>query len=166
MDFREINIADLSFKPFELISKDWMLITSGDEQGFNTMTASWGGLGVLWHKNVVTVYIRPQRYTYEFVEKNGLLTLSFFGEEHRSALTLCGSKSGRDCDKAKEAGLTPLFVDGTTAFEEANLVLVCKKLYFDDLEPKQFLDSEIEKNYAAKDYHRMYILEIVKAYQK
>lgn len=166
MDFREINIADLSFKPFELISKDWMLITSGDEQRFNTMTASWGGLGVLWHKNVATVYIRPQRYTYEFVEKNDLLTLSFFGEEYRSALTLCGSKSGRDCDKAKEAGLTPLFVDGTTAFEEANLVLVCKKLYFDDLEPKQFLDSEIEKNYAAKDYHRMYILEIVKAYQK
>ena len=166
MDFREINIADLSFKPFELISKDWMLITSGDEQGFNTMTASWGGLGVLWHKNVATVYIRPQRYTYEFVEKNDLLTLSFFGEEYRSALTLCGSKSGRDCDKAKEAGLTPLFVDGTTAFSEANLILVCKKLYFDDLEPKQFLDSEIEKNYAAKDYHRMYILEIVKAYQK
>lgn len=166
MDFREINIADLSFKPFELISKDWMLITSGDEQGFNTMTASWGGLGVLWHKNVATVYIRPQRYTYEFVEKSDLLTLSFFGEEYRSALTLCGSKSGRDCDKAKEAGLTPLFVDGTTTFEEANLVLVCKKLYFDDLEPKQFLDSEIEKNYAAKDYHRMYILEIVKAYQK
>lgn len=166
MDFREINIADLSFKPFELISKDWMLITSGDAQGFNTMTASWGGLGVLWHKNVATVYIRPQRYTYEFVEKNDLLTLSFFGEEYRSALTLCGSKSGRDCDKAKEAGLTPLFVDGTTAFAEANLVLVCKKLYFDDLEPKQFLDPEIEKNYAAKDYHRMYILEIVKAYQK
>ena len=78
MDFREINIADLSFKPFELISKDWMLITSGDAQGFNTMTASWGGLGVLWHKNVATVYIRPQRYTYEFVEKNDLLTLSFF----------------------------------------------------------------------------------------
>ena len=93
MDFREINIADLSFKPFELISKDWMLITSGDAQGFNTMTASWGGLGVLWHKNVATVYIRPQRYTYEFVEKNDLLTLSFFGEEYRSALTLCGSKS-------------------------------------------------------------------------
>jgi len=139
-----------------------MLITAGDDKGFNTMTASWGGLGVLWNKSVAFTFIRKQRYTYEFTEDNDLFTLCFFDEDYRNALSICGSKSGRDIDKVKETGLTPVHIDGTTYFDEARLVLVCKKQYFQDIDPKNFLNADIEKNYPAKDYHRMYIGEIVK----
>ena len=144
-----------------------MLVTSGVPGACNTMTASWGGVGVIWNKPVTTIYIRPQRYTYEFLEKNSLYTLSFFDEEYRAALKLCGYKSGRDMDKPKAAGLTPVELDGCAAFEEARLVLVCRKLYFSDIVPENLLDSTIDKvNYPAKDYHRMYIGEIVAAYTK
>ena len=109
---------------------------------FNTMTASWGQLGVLWNKNVITCYIRPNRYTYEYVEKGDTFTVSFYGEEYRKALSFCGSHSGRDCDKAKETGLTPAEVDGCMAFEEAELVLVCRKLYSYDLQESGFLTDD------------------------
>ena len=111
MAFRKIDISELSFNPFDKIGKQWMLLTGGDKDSFNTMTASWGQLGVLWNKNVLTCYIRPNRYTYDFVEKGECFTASFYGEEYRSALSFCGSHSGRDCDKAKETGLTPAEVD-------------------------------------------------------
>ena len=114
MAFREINAEELSFNPFDKIGKEWMLITAGDEAKHNTMTASWGGLGIMWGKKVATVYIRPQRYTKEFVDQNERFTISFYKEEYRKALSICGSKSGRDCEKEKEAGLTPYYVDGTT----------------------------------------------------
>lgn len=166
-NFRKTDPRELGDNPFRLIGDDWMLVTSGTQESYNTMTASWGGVGILWNKPVATVYIRPQRYTYAFIEKNELLTLSFFTEKHRKALAFCGAKSGRDCDKAKECGLTPFAVDGSTAFEQARLVLVCKKLYFDDIKPAHFLDAAIDgANYPGKDYHRMYICEILAAYQK
>ena len=113
MAFKEVDIKSLNFNPFTKIGSEWMLITAGDESGCNTMTASWGGLGVLWGKNVATCYIRPQRYTKKFVDANDTFTLSFYGPEYKQALSICGSKSGRDCDKVKEAGLTPYFTDGT-----------------------------------------------------
>lgn len=165
--FTEITPESINDNTFKLIGKDWTLITSGDEKDFNTMTASWGGLGILWNKKVAFIFIRPQRYTYEFIEKNDHLTLSFFEEKYRNALNICGTKSGRDCDKVKEAGLTPEFIDGTTTFKESRLTLVCKKLYFQDLNSENFYDNSIdEKNYPNKDYHRMYVCEIVKAYEK
>lgn len=165
--FQKIDPRALEDNPFRLIGDDWMLVTSGAPDHFNTMTASWGGVGILWNKPVATIYIRPQRYTYEFIEQNDLLTLSFFTEEYRKALAFCGAKSGRDFDKAKECGLTPAAADGGTAFEEARLVLVCKKSYFDDIEPAHFLDASIDgANYPGRDYHRMYICEILGAYQK
>lgn len=163
MEFKEIKAADLEFNPFTRIGSDWMLITAGDESKFNTMTASWGGAGVLWGKNVVTCYIRPQRYTKEFVDASDTFTLSFFGPGHRDALNLCGSVSGRDCDKAAEAGLTPYHTDGTTAFREAELILVCRKLYQDEMPPENFIAKENDaKWYPNHDYHTMYIGEIVK----
>lgn len=163
MSFREISAEELDFNPFTRIGKDWMLITAGDEEKFNTMTASWGGAGVFWGKNVVTCYIRPQRYTKEFVDAADQFTLSFFGPGHRDALNLCGTVSGRDCDKAAKAGLTPFYTDGTTAFEEAQLIFVCRKLYADEMPAGQFIARENdEKWYPNHDYHTMYIAEIVK----
>ena len=163
---REIKATEIKENAIKLIGKDWTLITSGDENAYNTMTASWGGLGQLWNKDVCFIFIRPQRYTYEFIEKNELFTLSFYAEEYRKALSFCGTKSGRDYDKAKETGLTPLFTDGTTTFEEAKLTLVCRKLAFQDMSPEGFLDESIKDNYAQNDYHRIYVGEILKVYEK
>ena len=167
MAFHEVPIESLEFNPFKKISKQWMLITAGDEKKSNTMTASWGGLGIMWGKNVATAYIRPNRYTKEFVDVNDTFTISFFDESYRKALNICGSVSGRDKDKIKEAGLTPYFVDGTAAFEEANLILVCKKMYHGDILPENFEDEKIDtKWYPQKDYHTMYISEILKVLVK
>ncbi|GAA0801399.1 flavin reductase family protein [Faecalicatena orotica] len=167
MGFKEISVEELQFNPFTKIGKEWMLVTAGDETSHNTMTASWGGVGVMWGKNVVSVYIRPQRYTKEFVDANDTFTLSFYDEAYKKALGICGSKSGRDCDKEAEAGLTPYYVDGTTAFEEANMILVCKKQYHQDMAAEHFDEKENdEKCYPQKDYHTMYMAEIVKVLVK
>lgn len=161
MNYREIKPEELSGNTFKMIGSDWMLVSAADGDRFNTMTASWGGLGVLWSKPVCFVFIRPQRYTYEFTEKSDRLTLSFFGGEEREALTLCGRKSGRDCDKVKEAGLTPIWVgEGAPSFEEAKIILDCKKIYVDDIKEEKMIDPSIMKNYAAKDFHRVYVCEV------
>lgn len=163
----EYDIQALSFNPFELIGREWCLISAGNRSAHNTMTASWGGLGILWNKEVATCYIRPQRYTKEFVDREDMFTLSFFPEEYRSALNLCGSVSGRDHDKPAEAGLTPLFVDGTVTYEEASLVLICKKLYAQPMEKGCFTDETVYgRNYPQGDLHTMYIGEIVKVLKK
>ena len=160
---KNVDPKSISQNVFAAIDDQWMLLTAGDKAKANTMTASWGGMGVLWNKNVVTVYVRPQRYTYEFMEKGDYFTIAFFGEEWRDALKLCGAKSGRDIDKVKECGFTLAYGAGDAPyFAEAQLVLVCKKLYFDDIEPGHFLEDDIAgKNYPSKDYHRMYIGEVV-----
>lgn len=163
MKFKEINPCELQLNPFTKIESEWMLITAGNNKKYNTMTASWGGLGVYWNKNVITTYIRPQRYTKEFIDANDIFTVSFFKPEYREALNICGTLSGRDCDKVSKAGLSPYFVDGTTAFEQADMIFICKKLYEDTMPPKNFIDKEGgEKWYPDKDYHTMYISEIVK----
>ena len=168
MAFREISVEQLKDNPFTLINKDWMLITAGDAEKHNTMTASWGGVGELWGKYVSTIYIRPQRYTREFVEREAYFTLAFFGEEHRKALALCGARSGRDIDKIRECGFTVAAGAGNAPyFEEAELVLVCRKLYWQDMDPAHFLDPGIDgKWYPDQDYHRIYIGEIVECLKK
>lgn len=164
MSFKEVNPEKLFFNPFQKIS-DWMLITAGDENGFNTMTASWGGMGVLWNKNVITTYIRPQRYTKEFVDNHDTFTISFYSSQYKEALRLLGTVSGRDEDKVAKSGLTPCFLEGTTAFEEATIVFVCRRLYQDPLKAKNFVAKDIIKEcYPEKDYHTMYISEIVKVF--
>lgn len=161
--FREIKPKDIPDNVFKLIGDDWMLITAGVSKDYNTMTASWGGLGILWGAPVSYCFIRPHRYTYNFVEKNETYTLSFFDEKYRKALQYCGAHSGRDVDKAEATGLTVVEgEDNTVYFEEARLVLVCKKLYYQDLNPENFLDLSIDRNYLKKDYHRMYVGKIVK----
>ncbi|MDP4180523.1 MAG: flavin reductase [Bacillota bacterium] len=159
--FKSISPEDISENVFKLIGEDWTLITAGTLEKHNTMTASWGGFGVLWGKKVAFIFVRPQRYTYEFLEKQNNFTLSFFGQEYRDVLKLCGSKSGRDINKVAEAGITPIGeMPGKVYFKESRLVIITKKLYFQDINPENFLDPEIAKNYPGKDYHRLYIGEI------
>ena len=159
---KAIDIKSLEFSPFVKIGDEWALITAGSSENYNTMTVSWGGLGVLWGAPSATVYIRPQRYTREFFEKNELFTISFFASEYKKALSFCGSHSGRNCDKSKETGLTPIEIDGTTSFEEAELILVCRKKYSQDMTADSFLDkSLLEKWYPNNDLHTVYIGEII-----
>ncbi len=162
----QFGVEDITDNPFKLINKDWMLVTAGDINSWNTLTASWGTLGILWHKPVATVYIRPTRHTFEFTEKNEIFTMSFFTEEHRDALKFCGSHSGRDYDKAAETGLTPVQAHGGVAFAEARQVIICRKLYAEDIKPELFLDEKIEELYPKKDYHKAYVGEIIGVYRK
>jgi len=165
--FEIITPSDLKRNPFTLIGEEWMLITAGDTHNYNTMTASWGGFGVLWHKNICTIYVRPQRYTFEFLEKNEIFTLSFLGRGYRDALKFCGTKSGRDYNKAAETGLTPAATEmNSTAFYESKIIIECRKIYFQDILPENFLDDSIIKNYPDSDYHRIYIGEILNIYSK
>ena len=167
-DFKEINPSEINDNVIKLIGSDWMLITAGDHVRQNCMTASWGGVGVMWNYPVAVAVIRPQRYTFEFTEREELMTLSFLGEEHRKALTYCGTHSGRDEDKIANAGLSVAFTESDTpAIAQARLVLECKKLYIADLKEENFLDKAIiERWYPEKDFHRAYVMQILKAYIK
>ncbi len=163
---KEITPDKLSKSAFELIGKDWMLITAGDENKYNTMTASWGGLGVLWNKNVVFAFVRPQRFTYEFMQNSEYFSCSFFKEEYRNALSYCGKYSGRDVDKAKECNITPDFSENAPYFEEADTVVVCKKLYVQQMNESSVIDDSIKVNYSGDDYHYVFVGEIVKVLKK
>ena len=162
--FTQITPEEFNVSPFRLIGDEWMLISAPDdtkESGLSAMTASWGGLGVLWNENIATVYIRPQRYTYSLVEKCDRFALCFFDEDYKKALRLCGSKSGRDLDKLKECGLTSEIIDGVSVISEAKTVMICKKLYADDLKEDKFIDREHLSHYNG-DFHRFYIVKIEK----
>lgn len=163
----KIHIKDLKESATSLFDDRWCLITAGTKEGYNTMTASWGAMGQLWGKAVSFIFIRPQRYTKEFVDKNDIFTLSFFPEEYKKALAFCGKYSGRDYDKAKETGLTPIEIDGSMSFEESNIIIVCKKIAQQGIDPKGFIDSSIDSaSYPDKDYHTMYVGEIIACYKK
>lgn len=166
--FKEISINEISMNPFTKIGDEWALLTAGSRQGgFNMMTASWAGFGMFWGKNVATVYIRESRYTRKFFNENDLFTVSFYDETYREALNKCGYLHGNECDKVKESKLTPYFFDGTTAFEEANLIFCCRKLFHADV-AKDTTDAHevFESIYADNDLHRLYIGEIVKVLKK
>jgi flavin reductase (DIM6/NTAB) family NADH-FMN oxidoreductase RutF len=165
--FRKIKSSQINDNPFKLIGADWMLITAGTVESLNTMTASWGGLGVLWNLPVATVYVRPSRHTFQFIEENPVYTISFFDESFRSALNFCGSHSGRDTDKITGTGLIPAATEnGSVSFKQARLVIECGKLYHHDIDPSKFLDPDIAKHYPTPDYHREYIGRILSVYEK
>ena len=160
----EITPDEFNRSPFRLIGKEWMLICAPDGSkrcGASAMTASWGGLGILWNKPVATAYIRPQRYTYGLVEESNRISLCFLGEEYRKALAFCGRASGRDCDKLAECGLSVEIIDGVAAVAESNVIMICRKLYADDLKEEKLVDRDMLSHYNG-DYHRFYILEIEK----
>lgn len=165
--FQRIEAKDLTENVFSLISDKWMLITAGTAEHCNTMTASWGGLGVIWGAPSATCYIRPQRYTKEFVDREEYFTLAFFSEEWRKALALCGSKSGRDVDKVNECGFTVEEARcGAPYFQQADLVLVCRKRFVQPLDPDNMPQDVKERWYPERDYHIMYIAEIVEVLVK
>lgn len=164
--YQSVNPKNLPLNPFSAIGDQWMLITAGTKERCNTMTASWGGLGVLWGVPMATIYIRPQRYTKEFVDGGEYFTLCFFGEKYRDALKLCGTKSGRDVDKVKECGFTVAAAEcGAPYFEQADLVLVCRKRMTVPMDPALMPEDVKEKCYKG-DYHDMYWGEIVEALQR
>lgn len=165
---KEISVSELQMNPMDLIAKEWMLVTAGNEsRGYNTMTASWGHLGAIWGHGgglpTAVIYLRPQRYTKEFVDREELFSLSVFPEEYKKALGYLGSHSGRDEDKVAAVGLTPVFGEDTTWFAEAKLVLVCRKLYHAPIKAEGFVDeSIIDDCYPNRDFHEMYIGKIEK----
>lgn len=162
---KNIPIRELKIKAFDLWDKDWLLLTSGDfsERKFNAMTVAWGSIGNMWNLPFAMVVVRPTRFTFEFINSYPSFTLCGFSEDYRKALNLLGSKSGRDGNKIKEAGLTVMKSDKVAApvFEEAELAIECKKIYVEDFKPEQFMDDRIERNYPKKDYHRMIFGEIL-----
>ena len=165
--FRTVGLESLKDNIFKLIHRDWMLVTAGSMESFNMLTASWGGLGILWETEVAMCVIRPTRHTYGFMERSDIFRLSFFEEKHRKALKLCGKKSGRYVDKAKVAGLTPLpGRDGGIYFAEARMVLECRKLYWSDMDPTHFSNPKLDNFYPDKDYHRMYFGKILTCYAR
>ena len=164
---KKIDVKSLQDNVFSLIGDRWMLITAGTAERCNTMTASWGGLGVLWGAPAATCYLRPQRYTKEFVDREDYFTLTFFDEDQRKNLSLCGSKSGRDVDKVKACGFTVRTADcGAPYFEQARLVLVCRKRFVQAMDPANMPEDAKEKWYPNKDYHVMYMAEIVRVLTK
>lgn len=167
MSFIKKDISELNMNPFQRIGKEWFLITAGETaENYNTMTASWGAFGVMWGKNMFTCAVRPNRHTFGYVESNEYFSISFFDEKYRDMLNFCGTKSGRDFDKAKETGITPVEIDGIMTFEEAHTVLVCRKMFAQDMNEESFIDKDALKFYEKDPFHKMYISEIMAVYQK
>ncbi len=165
--FTAVDPLQLQENPFQLIGKDWTLITARKGDKVNTMTASWGGLGVLWNKNVAFIFIRPQRYTFDLVNDGETFSLNFLQESFRPMLGYCGKASGRDEDKIAHCGFHISTSENTPYIEEGRLAVICRKLYAQDLDPAAFFDASIlPQCYSDQDYHRMFIGEIVKVLVK
>ncbi len=164
--FKEIKVTEIPFSVFELKNK-WMLVTASKGDQVNTMTASWGGFGIMWNKEVAFVVIRPQRYTKEFVDNSESFSLSFFNDSFKKQLSYLGSTSGRDENKIEKAGLTVAYEGATPYFTEAETVITVKKLYAQPMEENCFIEKDIiDKWYKDKDFHILYIAEIEKVLQK
>lgn len=167
IDRKELGREDV----FDVIGQEWMLVTAGSKEKLNTMTASWGGLGWLWNKPVAFVFIRPERYTHDFVDANDRMTLSFYDKDWHKALQLCGSKSGRDIDKVAATGLSPVELEsGAMTFGQARLTLDCRKLFKTEMTEAAFLDKEVLARFyndrPGGSLHTIYVVEIERVYGK
>lgn len=159
----KIDLKDLVINPTEIWAKRWFLLTAGDMENHNTMTVAWGSIGTMWAKPFVQVVVRHSRYTFEFMNQHDTFTLCSFPEAYKKDLGILGQKSGRDGDKIAETKLTaiPSEVIPAPSFKEADLSIECKKIYFQDMEPENFLADYIGDCYPQKDYHRIYFGEIL-----
>ncbi len=165
--FEAIEPTQVSGNAFQLIGHDWMLVTAGVPGAVNMMTASWGGMGVMWNRPVCLAVVRPQRYTFEFLERESVYSLCFFDEQLRSTLTFCGTESGRDVDKVKETGLTPIEgPGGAIIWQQARLAFCCRKIHVQDIDPAGFVDPTLAENYPIQDYHRTYVGEVLQVLQR
>lgn len=164
-NFLSIQPSDITNNTFHLIGKEWMLIAAGNEQQNNCMTASWGGFGFLWNKPVVFIFVRPQRYTYNFLEEHDFFTLNFFDETYRSILNFCGKESGKQVNKAEQCKLdittTP---NGSIAYQQSRMIIECKKMYKEQFKPEAFIDKSALDFYPSNDFHYMYIAEITNCF--
>lgn len=176
---KQIKIENIKVNPFNLIGRDWMVISAGDEKAFNMMTASWGHLGALWGSGLdgratAEIFVRPSRYTDKFLNKKDCFVISFFNhEQYKKDLLYLGSHSGKDENKLSKTNLHVIFKDGLPCFKEAYLTLICKKIYKGKIKKDAFIDKQILKNYYngdsiynAASYHNVYVGEILKAYTK
>lgn len=168
MNYELFDITKLNDNFLTKIGNEWALLSASADGKCNGMTVSWGGVGVLWGKNVFFCFVRPQRFTKGFCDASDTITLSFFDNDKKDALKICGSKSGRDCDKFALAGLTPVIGEyGEVDFEESRMTLVGKKLFAQELSEDSFIAKSIIKScYPGNDYHTMYVCEIIEARRK
>ncbi|MCR5295399.1 MAG: flavin reductase [Lachnospiraceae bacterium] len=146
---------------FKQFDKKWALLTAGSKEKFNTMTISWGGLGTIWGKPVATVYVRTSRYTHEFMDNGEYFTVSFYPEEYKKVLGVLGSKSGRDIDKMNDSGLTPKEAGETMTFAEAEVTLLCRKLFKQPMDPANMPADLVEQFYKKDAPHDLYIGEVI-----
>ena len=166
-EFKKIAVSDLNLNPFNAIGKQWMLITAGDKDSYNMMTASWGGIGVLYNRPVAICFINPARYTYSIMEKGDTYTLTFYPDNCRKALEYCGTKSGRDEDKVKGSGLTPVQTEnGAMAFSQATLIIECRKLVSQSISLDAINNAQEREKRAMQPMHKMYIGEILNVWVK
>ncbi|WRS26638.1 flavin reductase [Oscillospiraceae bacterium MB08-C2-2] len=164
-EFQKIDPKEMPGNAIQRIGDDWMLITTKRGEEINTMTANWGGMGFLWHKPVVFLFVRPQRYTREFLDAGEEFTLSFYDRSFRPQMTLCGKQSGRDINKVEACHFTPRMFENAPAFEEAETVIACRKLFCQVQTEENFLDpSLLTSFYPDKDYHHFYVAEITGVY--
>lgn len=167
MFFKKMDLSELMCNPFTMIGKGWYLLTAGMPEEYNTMTASWGAMGEIWGKPSFHCVVRTNRHTLEYLDRNELFTVTFFDPGYKPALQFCGSHSGRDCDKAKETGLQPVLLDGTTTFAQARRVFVCRKLYTSMLQQDGFVKPETyEKWYSSDPMHREFVGEVIAYYER
>ena len=151
----------MNINPFDKFNRQWALVTAGNEDNFNSMTISWGSMGTIWGKDIITIYIRPERYTFEFLDKNDSFTVSFYDEKYRNALNIMGTLSGRDTDKAKESGLSPVSIEDSMTYKEADETYLCKKIYMDQID-KTKLPENLKKYYEDKKTHYIILGEVIK----
>lgn len=166
--FKKIEFKDFNENVFTLFKKETALLTAGGLGNHNTMTIGWGTLGVLWRKEIAIVYVKPTRYTYEFMNRSNLFTISWYNDtdEMRKNLTFCGTMSGRDVNKDEVCKLTPIELDGGVTYNEARLVIVCESIYNDRFEEQHFMDKELLGIYPNLKFHQRYIGKIIGIYKK
>ncbi|MDI9540226.1 MAG: flavin reductase family protein [Bacillota bacterium] len=152
--------------PFEKFYQHWALVTAGNKDSFNTMTVAWGSMGTLWSRPIVTIYIKPCRYTYNFLNENDYFTVSFYDEKYKKEMSVLGTNSGRDTDKVAMTSLTPVEVNNSMSFEEAECTIVLKKIYYQDMDIKQMPEAVIKRYYSEEAPHRMYIGEVIEIIEK
>ncbi len=159
--FQQTNPFLWQKNPFDQLHHGWGLLSAGNKKAANTMTVSWGGVGVLWNKPVVFAFVRPQRHTLSFLNGSEAFSLAFFGDEQKEALTFCGRNSGRDVDKFDACGLHYEMLAEAPVILEAKTVFCCQKLFCQKFDPASFCLPEVEaQNYPNKDHHFMFIGEI------